>query len=446
MRVLRWIGAGLGLALIAGTVWFTQSHWHRIYLPSGTGITAKQICSLVHVSGLEPERAHALYVAPLLGPADSLISWKVTEDGASASAPLGLYAQRAVHREGLGCTLLRQPGKFGFDREATLPVPGAFAPLVLAVDHRDAFFDTDTLEAAFDAAFERPNTLAIAVLHRGALVGERYADAIGPGTPLHGWSMTKSAMTTLFGAMLHRGEIVDGPTRFACGRRTGVPEADISIETHLRMAGGQAIAERNDGTDPNSDMLFTEGDMACFAATREQLHIPGTHWEYMSGNTVMATRALQDALPGEDLQDIALIRERIFEPLGIHSAIIEPDTRGTVQGSSFMYAGTHDWARLAQLYLQDGVWDGERLLPLGFVEKVRTPTYDSGGEYGMGFWLNQFGAAGESFNMQGFQGQYAVILPAHDLVIVRMGATSNADPGVQALVRDVLEAMRDAPV
>lgn len=129
------------------------------------------------------------------------------------------------------------------------------------------------------------------------------------------------------------------------------------------MTGGLSLREGNDGTDPTSQMLFTQRDMAGFAATRERLHAPGDHWEYMSGNTVLATYALQSRL-GDDLEtQVSAVRERLFEPLGIHTAVIEPDASGTLVGSSYMYATAQDWARLAQLYIDRGMANGERIIP-----------------------------------------------------------------------------------
>jgi CubicO group peptidase (beta-lactamase class C family) len=321
--------------------------------------------------------------------------------------------------------------------------------------HRDAAFDVAALDAAIDAAFAEPegggrNTLAVVVLHDGRLVAERYADGITPATPLHGWSMTKSLAATLAGAMVQRGEIaldVQAITDEAALEKT--PEkADITLEHLLRMTAGLDITEDNDGTDPNSDMLFTEGDMATWAARRERLFAPGEHWEYMSGQTVLATARMQEEIEGGLIDDLAGVRDRVFEPLDMGSAIFETDQAGNLQGSSYMYAAAQDWARMGQLYLDDGLApDGTRILPADWDEIVATPTDGSNAAYGLGFWLGhpRDQALDTGYYMSGFQGQFGYVLPEQNLVVVRMGATNFTSDGGYDLASAVAAALRPAP-
>jgi CubicO group peptidase (beta-lactamase class C family) len=441
MRKILLILVGL---VLAGLVVFLASPIHRIYLPTATGISAKQACSLHFVSGMTLERARELYIDPLLEPALPVLRMSVDPGRNQARASLlGLYRQTAVHRPGLGCTLVHDGA--AFDRALAVPEQGAFSPLEPASAHRAAHFDEVAVETALDDAFAGAggsgrNTLAIAVLHQGRLVAERYAEGIGPGTPLHGWSMAKSATTALAGALAERGDVAladpilpgqgDGPA--------------VTLEHLLRMTSGLAMEERADGFDPNSDMLFTEADMAAWAGLRDRPHAPGAHWQYMSGNTVLAARALQDKL-GDDLREqVRGLRSLLFDPIGVHSAVLEVDESGTFQGSSYLYAGAHDWARLAQLFLQDGVWQGRRVLAEGWVDTVtRTTDGSREGAYGMGFWLGHPDASAPDgiYYMSGFQGQYAVIVPSHELVVVRLGATNGTGTGTFKLVLDLISAM-----
>lgn len=429
--------------IIAGATAFLASPVNRIYLPTATGISAKQVCSLHFVSGLSPARARALYIDPLLEPALPVLRLSVDEERRQARASLiGLYARTAVFRPGLGCSLVHEESKF--ERSLALPESGSFQPLIENAEHRRAHFDEAALSSALDTAFAEPvgggrNTLAVVVLHQGRLVAERYAEEIDPATPLHGWSMTKSVIAALAGAMVHRGQArLDQPGLFDAEGRE-----DIKLEHLLRMTSGLAMEERSDGFDPNSDMLFTEGDMAGWAARRERLHEPGAHWAYMSGNTVLAARALQNELGDTLPAQIAGLREILFDPLDVHSAVMEVDQRGTFQGSSYMYASAHDWAKLAQLFLQDGIWKGERILAEGWVDAVtRSNTGARENAYGMGFWLGH--PADEAppgvYYMSGFQGQYAIVVPSHDLVVVRLGATHGTGTGIFRFVLDVIAA------
>jgi hypothetical protein len=431
--------------LLVGAVVFATSPVHRIYLPTATGISAKQACSLHFVSGFTLERARGLYIDPLLEPALPVLRIAVDRTRREARASLlGLYGQTAAYRPGLGCTLVHDEDRF--DRDLAVPEADSFQPLPAAPAHRSARFDEAALATAVDDAFAEPggrNTLAVVVLHQGRLVAERYADGIGPATPLHGWSMTKSVIAALAGALAHRGAVELA--------RPGVPAADdlrdITLEHLLRMTSGLAIEERADGFDPNSDMLFTESDMATWAARRERIHPPGEHWSYMSGNTVLAARTLQNALGDTVPAQVRGLREILFDPIGIQTAVVEVDQAGTLQGSSYMYAGAHDWARMAQLFLQEGVWAGRRILADGWIEAVTRSTDGAReGAYGMGVWLGHpdGNAPAGTYYMSGFQGQYAFVVPSHDLVIVRLGATNGTGTGSFDLVLDVIASMRPA--
>lgn len=452
-RIFMWTGGVIAALLLAGAVALNLSPLGRIYIPAGTGITAKQICSLTFVSGLEPDHARALYIDPLLGDAGAVMSAEMnTEDRIVRASALGLWSQTAVWREGLGCTLVHQPGLF----DADLTVPWDQAPDYFELDtaHRDANFDSDALDAAVDAAFggadDPRGTMAVAVFHQGRLVAERYGHGADRTTRLHGWSMTKSAMATLAGVLVRQGRLDVTAPGLVAGLADRGDDADAqatTIEALLRMTGGRAVAEINNGFDPNSDMLMTEPDMVAFSATRERLHPPGAHWQYMSGDTILATATMQRLL-GDTLEDqTRAIREILFEPLGIRSAILEPDNSGTFQGSSYLYMTAHDWARLLLPYTTGGLVDGEPFIPEGWADFVSTPTPGSDGIYGMGFWIPNARTPGvrlpdDAFNAQGFQGQYGFVIPSEDLVIIRMGATNGVHTRAQEMAASIVAARR----
>ncbi|WP_417477634.1 serine hydrolase domain-containing protein [Maricaulis sp.] len=444
------LGAG-GAVLTAAIVALNLSPIGQIYLPSATGIVAKQMCSLTWVSGLAPDRAKSLYLDPLLGGADSVLSYSIDEENREVSASLlGLFwTQRAVWRDGLGCTLVH--GGHDFDPELEVPIARDFMPMQLDWEHREAVFDTEALDAAMASAFDKNHedgrgTLGIAVLHQGHLVAELYASGASRETRFHGWSMTKSVIATLAGSLAQDGGLdIRAEGEIPALAAVGDPRLDaITIEALLRMTGGLAIAELNNGTDPNSQMLFTQSDMPHFAATRQRLHAPGEHWQYMSGNTILASDALQRRLGDTLPEQVTALRARIFEPLDIYSAILEPGENGVFQGSSYMYATAQDWARLCQLYLDNGVVDGRRILPEDWYGIVAEPTPNSGGGYGMGFWLptEATGLPPETIMMSGFQGQWGYVMPEQELVIVRFGATLGVSSRSGRLAREVVAALQ----
>ncbi len=315
----------------------------------------------------------------------------------------------------------------------------------LDTDHRDANFDAAALEAALDAAFtdDGRNTLSVAVLHQGRLVAERYADGVTAQSPIHGWSMSKSLAATMAGVAIQRGLIdINAPGQVPALAAAGRPE--ITVDDLLRMTGGLAGYELNDGTDPNSDMLFTESDMATFAATRDVIAAPGERWDYQSGNTILAGSALETHMGDSVEERIETLREWLFEPLGMHHSILEADETGTLMWSSYMYASARDWARMGQLYIDGGLApDGTRLIPEDWAAYVSRPTPGSDGDYGSGFWMYEAGLPDDTFIMNGFQGQFAFVIPSEDLVIVRLGATNFQESGAPAFARDVVAARRD---
>ena len=443
MRIFLIITGVIAAGAIGVAAWLNTSDIGRIYLPSGTGITAKQVCSLHFVSGLDPERARALYISPLLGDADQLVAVTVDEEAQEVRAStLGFLAnQRAVYREGLGCTLVHGSGEFNPDANLA---PMIAQPMSLDAIHRDENFDVEALNAALDTAFTEDgrNTLGVVVMHQGRLIAERYAEGVNETTPLHGWSMTKSLAATMAGVLTQRGLIdVNEPGQVPALNAAGRP--DITVDHLLRMTGGLAGYELNNGTDPNSDMLFTESDMAAFAATREQIAAPGEHFDYQSGNTVLAGQALEEFLGDTPADEIATIREWLFEPLGMAHSILEADEAGTLQWSSYMYASARDWAKLGQLYLDGGrAPDGSQLIPEDWIDYVTEPTPGSDGDYGSGYWMYDVGLPEDNFMMNGFQGQLGYIIPSEELVVVRLGATNFQHDGSPELARAVIAAKR----
>lgn len=446
-RALAGIAGVIIAAGIGGWVYLSNSVTGQIYVPSGTGTTAKQTCSMVFVSGLDPDRARALYTDPLLGAAAGLLNVTVDRERRQVTASaLGLaFHQTAVYREGLGCTLVHGSGEF--EADIALPARPASA-MTLDTAHRDTHFDTAALQAAIDNAFTEDgrNTLAVAILHEGRLIGEAYAEGVDAQTPLLGWSMTKSLAATFAGVLVQRGLMdINAQGRVPALAEAGRPE--ITVDHLLRMTGGLAGYEINDGTDPNSQMLFTQSDMARFAATHEQIAAPGERWDYQSGNTILAGSAMEPVMGDTLAEEAQTLRDWLFDPLGMNTAILEADEAGTLQWSSYMFASARDWARLGQLYLDDGrAPNGTQIIPADWIDYIRRPTPGSDGNYGAGFWMYETGLPDGTFIMNGFQGQLAFIIPSEDLVIVRMGATNFQNDGAIRFANDVVAARLGEPL
>jgi CubicO group peptidase (beta-lactamase class C family) len=189
------------------------------------------------------------------------------------------------------------------------------------------------------------------------------------------------------------------------------------------------IFETQSGADPNTAMLFLEPDGAGFSASRSPYAQPNTDFDYMSGCTVLASRLVREAVGGTLEDAYAFVHDQLFDPLGMTTAELEPAESGTFIGSSFMLAPARDWARFGQLYLQGGIWEDRRIVTEDWIDYVTTPTALSPqGQYGAGFWLNPRaaiwpGVPPDAYSAEGFQGQFTFIIPSHDLVVVRLGAS-----------------------
>jgi CubicO group peptidase (beta-lactamase class C family) len=307
---------------------------------------------------------------------------------------------------------------------------------------------------ADDDALAGPGMRAIVVVQDGHVVAERYAPGFDRDTVQLGWSMTKSVTAGLIGLLIKDGLLtLDTPAGW-----TGQDGRErITIADLLSMTSGLEFNEGYGAVSDVTRMLYLEPDMDGFARNKPLVHAPGAVWSYSSGTAVMLARIFQNT---ERRYPMEYIRGHLFAPLGMSSAIIEADEMGNLVGSSYMYATPRDWARYGQLLAQDGVWNGEEILPRGYVAMMSSPVAPSGGEYGHGMvwrWATHsdqpgvnpdaaYGIPPDTFWMSGHDGQYAAIIPSRQLVIVRMGLTpTRLLYRPEALVSAVLRAAPSLP-
>jgi CubicO group peptidase (beta-lactamase class C family) len=316
------------------------------------------------------------------------------------------------------------------------------------------------LSGVLEAAFGEPNpkrrrrTRAIVVVQDGRIVAERYAPGFSAHTPFPGWSMTKSVLGGLVGVLVGEGRLsIEGKSLMPQWPAQD-PRADISVEDLLRMRSGLRFSEvYSDFSSDVIEMLFNRADTAAYAASRPLDHPPGTTWSYSSGTTNILSGIVRRIVGDADYGDWP--RRMLLDPMGMTSAVMEPDAAGTFVGSSFMLATARDWARFGQLYLQDGVWEGRRILPAGWVRFSTTPTPQApGGRYGAHWWLKlQPDLGGETrsaadvptdaFFAVGHEGQTLTVIPSYRLVVVRLGLSIHIDAwNHAAFLADVLDAFR----
>ena len=271
-------------------------------------------------------------------------------------------------------------------------------------------------------------TLALVVVHRGRLVAERYAPSVSTTTPLISWSMAKSITDALVGMCVQDGVVdVDSPVAVEAWRDD--ERSTITMQHLLEMRSGlRWIEDYVDGeTSDVIAMLFGSGkaDHAAYATACPLAAPPGSTWLYSSGTTNVITRILGDLLgdTAGSHEHMDRLLQRLFGALGM---VAEPrfDATGTFVGSSYVFASARDFARFGYLYLRDGVWGDERLLPQGWVDHARRQHVidaDSGLGYGSHWWT--LPDEPDALVAAGYEGQHIVVCPSRDLVVVRLGKT-----------------------
>ncbi|MCK1675800.1 serine hydrolase [Bradyrhizobium sp. 150] len=433
-----------------------------------TGFIADVLCAETFVSGLDirPNLTETIDAMP----GASLFAWAMDYrvDRARKDVTVTLFGigrSHAVYREGLGCTLEHGGGI----TDVTLP-PDDRQPALLPEIAGTAVVSPQSpeLSAALDRAFAEPpsppfrRTRAIVVMKSGRIIAERYADGIGPETPLLGFSMTKSVISALTGILVRQGRLkLDGPAPVAAWTNPDDPRHAITVDQLLRHTAGLALgsslqASLGSAFEPVNRMKFVEADMAAYAASMPLATAPGTVWNYHDGNTIMLAHLIRNAAGGNPADALAFARRELFAPLGMRHVTLQLDGAGTIEGSSEMLASARDWARFGQLYLDDGVAGGRRILPEGWVNYSASATPNAWVGIGAGFWTNQGDSFGATFRVdhgwprdaffaKGTIGQYTIVIPSERLVIVRLGRSPNSPPeadGVFDLVRDVIAATR----
>ncbi|MER8849480.1 MULTISPECIES: serine hydrolase domain-containing protein [Mesorhizobium] len=435
VKVVKWL---LGLIVLAIAALFA---WLYIAPPElirvGSGYSAKIVCSNVFIAGRDANKVLALDVQAPGHPLLRLMRVSVDKNRGTVSAGLlgFLGKSEAVARDGLGCASVPD-GDVGKARRTAIhapPSPTSQDALWPEGERVDASQNPEVSKIVGDAAMTGTGVRAVVVVKNGRVVAERYGDGFSEKTPLLGWSMTKTVNAAIVGTLVKDGKMaVDNKGLFTPWKADG--RAAISLADMMAMSSGLEFNEDYGDVADVTRMLYLEPDMAGFAATKPLTGEVGKTFSYSSGTAVMLSRLWQDAI-GDRAKALMWPRMALFDPLGMHSAVLETDEQGTFVGSSYLYATAHDWARFGQFLLQGGIWNGNQILPVGFVDWMREPA-SSSKVYGKGqLWIEAPGdeenpgagvAAGlpkDTYWMEGHDGQTVAVIPSEQLVVVRLGLT-----------------------
>jgi CubicO group peptidase (beta-lactamase class C family) len=433
---------------------------------------AKVMCSAVFITGLDPDFAAenvGYFTAPNEMRAKLGKPVVDREHKQIHVAVPGGVTRTAVYLGDQGCVTL-PAGKESVSfrpvmLKSSLPDASKQAwPMgdVLPDDPPPSQLDMAKVKEAVDAAFEPPEgkTAAFVVTWKGRLIAERYAPGITAQTPLESWSMGKSVAATLMGVLIQQGA-------YELWQPAPIPEwqdgkdlrSEIRIADLLHMSSGLRIKALEDpdydpaGTYSDHLYLYTGGvDSFHYAATRPLQWLPGKVGRYRNTDPVLTNYLIRLAVEKRGEEYLSFPRRALFDKLGMRTMVLETDPFGNFLNQGYELASARDWTRLGNLYLQNGVWNGERILPEGFVKFVSTlaPAWvaDHNPVYGGFFWINGDGSypvPRSAYFMSGAGGQKTMMIPSHDLVVVRLGHYKGLDVGMKSFKKSLALLMEAVP-
>jgi len=437
-----------------------------LFFPVLTGWVAKSSCSAVFVSHRDPATLKGQdYWRFMFRHIDFHVNYA---DSSVTASIAGLARRTAVYRQGLGATLLSGTTAHELRQQPiTLAAPPRLSQDMIPWPQGDLHADTilpdvDTakLRLGVDAAFydttyhDSTGTRALIVLYKGRIVAERYAAGFNAQMPLLGWSMTKSITNALLGVLVRQGRLdIHAPVPVAAWQNDD--RRKITYVNLMQMTSGLRFHWVPIAPGDLTNMLFKEKDMATFVEGLPLKHPPGTVFHYSDGNAILLSKLIRDKL-GDSVY-YRFPYEQLFDKIGMWHTTLEPDAGGTFVGCSYCYATARDWARFGLLYLRDGVWNGERLLPEGWVRWSGTASgihnmESREGEYGALWWVNATGrpdspgwrfmpdVPADCFSAMGLDGQNIFVIPSKDLVVVRLGMDRGHEQHPNILLYHLLKA------
>jgi CubicO group peptidase (beta-lactamase class C family) len=418
---------------------------------------AKILCSAVFITGLDFEFAAeniGYFTAPYeIRPYLSERELDMENKAVHITLPSGTV-RTAKYFGDQGCICLPEGSEeLEFDPveiESSLPDPDTQTwPMGDDLSERELpeGINMELVQQAIDTAFRNPASLTAAyvVTYKNEIVGERYREGLNMHTKLESWSMGKSLTATLMGILIEQGIYdLDQPAPVPEWlEKEDDPRAKIKISDLLHMSSGLRFrAPQDPDFDraigyPDHIYVYT-GAVNTFewTAHRNQQWPPNTVGRYRNCDPVLVNYLVRLGVEGEGKNYHNFPQQALFDKIGIRNMIMETDPCGNFLLQGYEFGTARDWARLGNLYLNDGIWMGERILPEGFVDFVSTlakPWVDDGRPiYGGFFWINgngEFPIPENAYFMAGAGGQYVIIIPSHDLVVVKLSHYKGGSTG-----------------
>ncbi|WP_430814301.1 serine hydrolase domain-containing protein [Carboxylicivirga sp. RSCT41] len=391
-------------------------------LRGATGYSAKMLCSGVFVEGQSQQRVEQMELTSF--PFDRVVNTVDTESKSVTSTIFGLVSQIAVFEDGKGATLFPEGYQAIEGREPlprlnndTLPWPQGS----IVADTLPAGVDIEGLKQFVDEQFNSTSR-AVVIVKDGQLILEKYAEGIDETTPLLGWSMTKTITAALTGILVKEGRLnVDQDALIKAWQDD--ERSVVTLNNLLQMSSGLIWNEDYSKTSLSdvSEMLYIKDDMFQYASSPKLLSRPDSVWQYSSGTTNILSGILRQCF--NNYQSYYQFPQKaLFRKIGMEHSYIETDASGTFVGSSYGYCSARDWTRFGMLYLNNGNWYGEQILPEWWVQYSTTPAISSNGKYGAQVWLNASkinipDMPSDVFFFNGYRGQRVTVIPSKNMVV-----------------------------
>jgi CubicO group peptidase (beta-lactamase class C family) len=436
------------LVALAGLTWGVI-YLHSV-LPIITGYASKYVCSAVFISNRIPADVEASELNfSFLRYASNDINYQEK----SVTSRFLWGQSKAIYRDGFGSTLLRDADEAALREKKFPSIPGANCnqdtiawPFGNILPDSNTGIDKTALAEITNNLMScnsyHGNAFAFIVLHNGIPVAECYKPGFSVQTRFLSWSMAKSFTNALAGimvrdSMLNIHQKADIPVWKNDARN------QITINNLMQMQSGLRWNEDYGNRSDVTLMLYNSKDFAGYACNQPLEFSAGSHWYYSSGSTNIVNYLIRKKFK-DDGAYYTYVHTHLFIKTGMPDAVFETDPSGTLVGSSYIFASARDYARFGLLYLQDGVFNGERILPEGWVGYTTTPAAYSNGNYGSFFWLNKGkhypSAPKDMFSCNGRDGQRIFIIPSKGLVVVVLGYSPKPDNEMNfnQLLKDIL--------
>jgi hypothetical protein len=455
--IFRSLLLALLLIIIVLSIWLSSTVFRDV-----SGYGSKNLCSAVYLQHRDPKDVTREDLADF---PVSLGKFTVNEKDSSVTGSVwGIAKSKAIYRKGCGCTLINDLSedevrrqKFSFPSKPvvnsdTIDWPygdrliKAF-PSNINKDHLQKAVTNVMIETSANG---RPAfTRAVLILYDGNIIAEQYAPGFDKNTVMLGWSMSKSLTAAMAGILVNQNKLsVDEPASMGIWANT--EKRKITIKNLLQQTTGLDFTENYSRPSSVTKMLFRRGDMAAYAASLPLKYDPGTVFNYSSGNSNILSRVIRHLVGEKDYA--AFPYKELFHKINAYSFLLEPDASGTYIGSSYSYATARDFARFGLLYYNNGMWNGQQILPVNWVkESVQPSSADKRKHYGYQFWLNGYDendstkrwypdVPADMFFCDGYGGQDVYIIPSEKLVVVRLGLHTIDE---NKFLKEVIQSIHD---